>query len=242
MKKTNKFRQLVCRQLPIVTPGGKRHTLQFTLIELLVVIAIIAILASLLLPALANARSSARSATCTNNLKQIGLSSASYAGDEDGYLPRIAHIAGGGWSTPFWSRTLLQGGYLPTPNAGDASVMTCPSATPPGWSGETWVYGGTAFDNAVISGWQKLFADGNGGWYLPKMIEPVAQDLFIDSIYPPNGNQIYVVRVITAAAAQKANPIHRSLCNVLFADSHVDSLSRDELADQENWAAGAIWP
>ncbi len=73
-----------------------RRRAAFTLVELLVVIGIVAVLIGLLLPALAVARTQARTTQCLSNLRQLGLSAQRYAAENHGLCPP-AVIAFGGW-------------------------------------------------------------------------------------------------------------------------------------------------
>jgi prepilin-type N-terminal cleavage/methylation domain-containing protein/prepilin-type processing-associated H-X9-DG protein len=91
----------------------------FTLIELLVVIAIIAILMAILMPALSRARNQARRVTCSNNLKQIGLSLHLYGADYDAKLPLNY---GGNW---LWDIAYSTTDYI-LRTGGDRKTFYCP--------------------------------------------------------------------------------------------------------------------
>ena len=98
-----------------------RRSFGFTLIELLVVIAIIAILAAILMPVFARAREKARQASCSSNLKQIGLALMMYGQDYDGFMPPSQLPSTGlNFSWP----TMVQ------PYIKNAQVFVCPSAEP----------------------------------------------------------------------------------------------------------------
>lgn len=75
----------------------------FTLIELLVVIGIIGILAAMLLPALSQARETAKSIACLSNLKQLANATIIYTQENQNWIPFARHTTEtkfSGYATP----------------------------------------------------------------------------------------------------------------------------------------------
>ncbi len=139
----------------------KRVRNQFTLVELLVVIAIIAILASMLLPALASARNTAKANNCLANLKQTTLAAFQFSNDYQDYLvngnfnyqnlinnPKT--LPGAGWD---WPDALTGLKYI----ADKRKLLRCPGSE----LGAETTYGHNAMlgncsrTEAVYTGWHK---------------------------------------------------------------------------------------
>lgn len=85
-------------------PRNIRNVAAFTLVELLLVIVIIALLISILLPALADARRTARTMVCAANMKQLGTAQETYASSGS-----KQSVAGFSWEVRFGPNNTVLG-------------------------------------------------------------------------------------------------------------------------------------
>lgn len=108
-----------------------RSSRGFTLIELLVVISIVALLIALLLPAVKQAREQGRRVSCASQIRQIGLATFAYAGDNAGEFP--TNFYGSATSLPAdaplpgWTGHIGPGLAVRSNLSGNNAVFICPS-------------------------------------------------------------------------------------------------------------------
>ena len=234
-----------------------RHTGSgFTLVELLVVIGIIAILISLLLPAVQNARESAKTVQCAANLRQMGMAVVNYVSDNKGkWLPpyRIPPEFGTAKQPYFFQ--YLPGLYLKE----SYGIMICPS--------DNFFQPGTGTFRTQT--YPRLFSNIPDVRYSYAMNQNVPRKLLPIYSTPPGSTNalhynpgsltevedtarfaIYLETNQFALIGHASLPIYyrfdhgkRKLMNLCFADGHVAAMERAEFMPPPAPNNGAaFWP
>ena len=241
------------RNFPPQSVCGRKRSPSFTLIELLVVIAIIAILAAILLPALSAARASARNTACINKMKAIGSAMAMYSTDHDDWI--VPAKRAGSFSTLAYNTWMaLLCGITPTGQGSDQAPyglyyygyktqtddkmpFVCPAEAVDRSKYQYDHYLGNGYvicDDRYMkthafpepTAVKCVMDSGVGNVYISKWAQHVS--------YRHGGGD---PRPGDTPGQSKSVKPAGGLCNTVFLDGHVQSLTVDEFRSGYTWSA-----
>jgi prepilin-type N-terminal cleavage/methylation domain-containing protein/prepilin-type processing-associated H-X9-DG protein len=202
------------------SPVPLRTARGFTLIELLVVIGIIAILAGVIFAAADSALQAAHRTQCLANMRQIGMATIAYAGDNNSNLPIT--------DNPAWDVPLAP--YLDMPNITSANpILKCPSDTRPLVNGAKFARSYSFNGNLVLNGIKKLVQVASvsppilvAEWYSGGTTGPGGAG----ANYQYQGSFNTVVYGTGAIPSSNGNPgYHGPTSNFVFTDGHAESIN-----------------
>ena len=237
--------------------NGSMAATKFTLIELLIVISIITILAALLLPALRMARLKAQTASCSSNLKQIGIAAISYVHENDDWYPPSANTFYVQGEYPHGIKNAFEA--LTSLSEGHEIIVTEPTKTPnlfycPADSSSLCFQGA---ENAPILGYSNNQRIGNldSDYYRPRKMSrcklPSIVMTFVDTegrfdssglitnrnyvcVDGPYTNEMITkyldLNQMTYLGLRRGALRHGGKGNYLFADGHVDRKAPENMS------------
>ena len=194
-----------------------RHRAGFTLIELLVVIAIIAILAAILFPVFARARDKARQASCSSNLKQIGIGILMYAQDYDERFPLFY--------TPWDGNTSARGigFYDPVgPYVMNEQLYLCPS------------------DDYATTSTRSELPTGEGYWRRTLRASYGAMRSHSGSLYHRVANTPWADRQVSSDWTNRLADLRRPAETILLVETNFFNLDRGEMAGFDHDTGAAL--
>lgn len=207
----------------------------FSLIELLVVIAVVGILGALLLPALSHGKAAARRIQCVENLRQLGLATQMYWGENDDFTFRYQIGAANGGRL-YWFGWIKPGAegqreFDPTqgvlyPYLQSSGIEICPSLD---YNNALYKYKA----RGAAHGYGYNLNLGKSSISIDRITNPSSTVLMADAAQvndfqapaspdSPMIEEFYYVDADDGGGYPNAHFRHQKQANVLFSDGHVD--------------------
>lgn len=207
----------------------------FTLIELLVVIAIIAILAAMLFPVYAQAKESAKRATCISNLRQLAIGMKLYAADDDDRTMPSAYMTATG--VTYWNELI-------NPYVKSTDVWHCPSSSlskvDANIGSISTHYGYNAFYlTGLLTDFSNVFEQSpvseSAVEYPSETVNLVDSKASVEGSWcGDDGRYVLPPSLADAECWGRPNWLHTQKANVLWLDIHVTSRSLGSLYQSQD--------